>query len=495
MCAAANFLRRRRVTRLHILIADKNQSVRALVSTRLTARHYTVTEMDSSPAVLEWLDAEKPDLLLVATNMERVGGRMLIEKIRHKSHLGAVPVILMAEEKELSDLLMSHDRGYDDFLIKPFSGIVLQLRVALNLSRLAQRMEANALTHLPGNHAIERYIQQKIERSEKFSVLYIDINHFKSFNDRYGFQKGDDVIRHTAKILQQTLKLVGAEGQSFLGHIGGDDFVVVVTPDKEEVYARTFIAEFDRIMSAYYNEADRKRGTIRVTNRQGKLESMPLMSCSVSATTNLVRDYKNLGEIAQDVAEVKQFLKSQTGSHYLRDRRATPIVKLEDAVEILAPEVPVLRQDNGAEPLGKVLVEAGLISEDQLTAGLKKHFESGHRLGQVLVTMKAVKSEELGRVLEKKLNVPYVNLRRVNPKREILRLFSLEFIRTHRVLPLESREGRLRLAMCDPFDLRTLDAISRITGLKPSPSLALEEEFSEFVAKHEAHFLQAEKTG
>ncbi len=315
-------------------------------------------------------------------------------------------------------------------------------------------------------------------------MLYMDINKFKYLNDKNGFEKGDDVLRQTAKILMQTATKVGKDGESFIGHIGGDDFIVVTSPEKEEIFARAFIAEFDRIMPTYYNEKDQARGFIRTKNRLGKQTTFPLMSCSVAACNNLYREYKSLGEIAADAAEVKAFLKMQQGSHYLRDRRSSPANEWKEAMEFLAPEIPVKKEaEDVPDPLGQILVGAGLISQEQLSLALKKHLETGQRLGQILIAMNAVKSEDVGSMLEKKLNVPYVCLKTFLPSRDVMRLFTMDFIRSHRVVPLEIKNQWLRLGMCDPFDLRTLDSIERITGLKPIPHLSLEDEFESFLER------------
>ncbi|MBN1687995.1 MAG: response regulator [Candidatus Omnitrophica bacterium] len=471
---------------MKILVADQDPLVCTLVATRLKARGYEVMEATRSLDVLRAIEVQKFDLIILATNLDRIEGKLPIDKIRQKAHLMAVPIILMTEQDKISELIMSQERGFDDFLMKPFNPLVLQLRVAMNIARATQRMEANALTRLPGNPSIDRMIRAKIESGEKFSVLYIDINNFKSFNDRYSFEQGDDVIRQTAKILIQTRDRVSQNNECFIGHIGGDDFIVVLTPAAEEIFARTFINEFDRIIPTYYHEQDRKRGFIRVTNRQGKKQDFPLMSCAVAACNNLHKIYKSLGEIARDAAEVKGFLKSQPGSHYLRDRRSSPVHGTQEAMEILAPEMEELPVTGQVDPLGQILLGAGLISYDQLQDALKRHLETGQRLGQILIAMNAVKSEDVGKMLEKKLSVPYISLKQYTPKREMLRLFTTEFVRSHRVVPLEISGEEIRLGMCDPFDLKTLDAIERITSLKPVPCLALEDEFEEFLDQVEA---------
>jgi len=466
-----------------ILVVEKDDATRELILMRLHSRHHKVFEASKSSQALRFLDREVLDLILLSSDMEPVNGKMLIQVIRSRSHLMSVPVIMITDEHKLTELMLGHEKGFDDFLVRPFSPLVLQLRVNLNIAKTMERVEANALTHLPGNHAIEKIVLKKIQAGEKFSVLYIDINNFKAFNDHYSFQKGDEAILQTARLLMTTSHAVARDGECFIGHIGGDDFIVVLPAELEEVFARQFIDDFDRIIPTYYNRADRDAGFIRVENRRGKMENFPLMSCSVAGCTNLFRNYVNLREIAQDAAEVKTFLKSQPGSHYLQDRRSAPVRKLDDAVHILEPEIKPAKPKKRIDPLGQVLVNSGLITEEQLGEALKQHLQTGHRLGQTLIGMKLISSQDVGKMLEKKLKVPYFSLKEWTPDPAILRLFNAEFVFHHRVIPIGASDGSVRVAMCDPFDLRTLDAVERITGLKPVPFLALEDEFEQFLEK------------
>ena len=286
-----------------ILVAEKDDATRELILMRLHSRHHKVFEAAKSNQALRFLDREVLDLILLSSDMEPVGGKMLIQVIRSRSHLMSVPVIMITDEYKLTELMLGHEKGFDDFLVRPFSPLILQLRVNLNIAKTMERVEANALTHLPGNHAIEKIVQKKIQAGEKFSVLYIDINNFKAFNDHYSFQKGDEAILQTARLLLTTSHAVARDGECFIGHIGGDDFIVVLPAELDEVFARQFIDDFDRIIPTYYNKTDRDAGFIRVENRRGKMENFALMSCSVAGCSNLFRNYANLREIAQDAAE------------------------------------------------------------------------------------------------------------------------------------------------------------------------------------------------
>lgn len=465
---------------LKVLIAEKDRFLRSIIESRLTACGYDVIETETSQATMDVLEREHVDLLLMSGELERIHGKMLIEEIRSEQGLLAIPIILLTEENRISELLMSQERGFDDFITKPVNPFILQLRVSINIARVNQRVEANALTHLPGNVAIERVIKSKIEKDEKFSALYIDINNFKAFNDKYGFEKGDDVIKHTARLLLQTAKEVTGDGFCFVGHIGGDDFLVVTDPEFEEDYAHHFLKAFDRIMPSYYSEKDRRRGMFRVTNRKGKRENFPLMSCSIAGCTNLYRPYKSLGEIAHDASEVKSFLKMQPGSCYLRDRRSAPLSDLNEAMNLLTNAEEKVEASE-ANLLGQKLLCDGVITTEQLEIALRRHQRTGKPLGRVLIAMHAASSEDVGLAISKQKGVPYVSLRHIAPIQDLQRFFTKKFMQEHQVVALESNEEGLKLAMCRPDDAHTITAVERITGLPVRSCLTLEDELEDFL--------------
>lgn len=465
-----------------ILVIDGNRENLALIESRLTARNFEVVTCTSSEEALQILTKQSFDLILIAAQMELIGGEELAERIRKATFTCFVPIIMMLAEDDLAGLLHGVHLGFDDFLIHPFDALTLQLRVLLNIKRAEERMQANPLTKLPGNIAIEKTVKEKIASGSLFSVCYLDINHFKSFNDIYGYDKGDDVIRQTSRIIVQSV-IKHDPDQPFVGHVGGDDFIVVTHPDHETKFAKECLKEFDRIIPTYYTQEDVRRGFVTVKNRRGKSERFPLMSISIAAVTNLYRKHANPAEIAQVATEVKKFLKTQPGSNYLRDRRENQIEKIDDAFEILSTSRDEASKE-ALEPLGQFLISAGLINEYQLGEALKQHLATGKRLGQVLISMNLVRSFDVGRMLEKKLGVPYVYLTERELSRDMARLFTADYVKTHRVLPMEITQGKLVLAMLDPFDIKVIDDIERTTGYRVVPNLALEEEFEEFFDKY-----------
>jgi diguanylate cyclase (GGDEF)-like protein len=468
-----------------ILIAEKDPETLSLLETRLRARGHDVFVAMYSDEAVRLVQKMRFDLILISSSMERTDGMELAQKIRRAQIGIGAPIILLTDGGELSQLVLSQERGFDDFLIKPFDPFSLQLRVNLNLTRARERLQANPLTGLPGNAAIEEHINRRIERNELFSVCYIDINHFKSFNDRYGFERGDGVLRHTAQLLARVLEKVGADRNGFLGHIGGDDFLAVVNFEHEAKFAQECLQEFDRIIPTYYDDLDRKQRSVFVKNRNGVPVSFPIMSLSIAAVTNQNRPYHNMSEISRDAVEVKSYLKTQPGSHYLQDRREKPVSSLEESLEVLAQTESKVDPN---KPLGQMLLELGLITKDQLKQALRRHVETGGRIGQVLIQMNAVTSGDVGRCLQEKFNINYASLRNHMLSEDLIRILDEEFIRTRRVVPLSLQGNELELAMVDPVDHETISAIEDMSGLKVIPKFTLENEFEEFLERNHIRF-------
>lgn len=180
--------------------------------------------------------------------------------------------------------------------------------------------DQNPLTGLPGNRAIDRELRRRLEAGRSFVVLYADLDRFKAYNDRYGFDRGDEVIRFTAQVLQSA---AGAAGEgSFLGHVGGDDFVLAAGPERAEAIARDAIRLFDRDIGAFYTSEDRARGAIEAADRQGHPVRVPITGLTivgVPVAARLISPVK-IGEAA---AELKSYARaSAAGSTFFMDRRA-----------------------------------------------------------------------------------------------------------------------------------------------------------------------------
>jgi diguanylate cyclase (GGDEF)-like protein len=171
---------------------------------------------------------------------------------------------------------------------------------------------------LPGNIAIERAISRRIEQGQLFAVCYCDLDNFKSYNDAYGFLKGDAVIHQTARILVSAVEEAG-NPDDFVGHIGGDDFVLVTTPDRAAAVCEAAIRFFDALAPLFYDPEARERGYIEGTDRRGRQERFPLVSISIMVVSNQRNPIHHMAQVAQQAIELKKLAKRRHGSVYVLD--------------------------------------------------------------------------------------------------------------------------------------------------------------------------------
>lgn len=189
------------------------------------------------------------------------------------------------------------------------------------LKRLKKlHLDASPLTYLPGNTAIENLLGKKIEKKEYFSFCYLDLDHFKAFNDRYGYARGSEVIKATANVVEQSVLSLGHKGD-FVGHIGGDDFVVITTPERHVKLCETIIRNFDERIIDFYDAEDVKQGYIEGKTRQGEKTNFPIMTISIAVVTNRHRTLVNHIQVGEIAADLKDYAKSMPGSSYAVDKR------------------------------------------------------------------------------------------------------------------------------------------------------------------------------
>ena len=181
-------------------------------------------------------------------------------------------------------------------------------------------LDASPLTRLPGGIAIENVLKKRIDSSQPIAFCVLDLDNFKAFNDRYGYANGSEVIKETAHIIENAVKLKGSP-EDFIGHVGGDDFVVITTPDYMREVSTEIISQFDRCILGFYDPVDRESGHILGKTRQGVLMQFPIMSISIAIVTNERRNLTNPLETSEIAAELKDYAKTIPKSIYVVDKR------------------------------------------------------------------------------------------------------------------------------------------------------------------------------
>jgi len=179
---------------------------------------------------------------------------------------------------------------------------------------------ANPLTKLPGNIVIMDAINKRLKEDKKFTAIYCDLDNFKAFNDKYGIQKGDDAIKLAGEVFKEAIKSKGGPSD-FVGHEGGDDFMLITTPERAEEIANYIISEFDKQVKNLYSKEDLEAGYIIAHGRDGKVNKFPIMSISLAGVTNEQRDISSYGEVTNIAAEVKKKAKMTEKSTFVLDKR------------------------------------------------------------------------------------------------------------------------------------------------------------------------------
>jgi diguanylate cyclase (GGDEF)-like protein len=193
-------------------------------------------------------------------------------------------------------------------------------RSELCIARSDRTVEINPLTRLPGNISISRQVQERLDKGEKFAFAYADLDHFKPFNDKYGFSRGDEVIRITGRIILNIVRN-GRTENSFVGHIGGDDFVFITDINEVEQVSSNITDAFDQIIPTLYDAEDKEIGYIQAIDRLGTMRTFPIMTLSIGIADNLIKNYSHYGAMTEVASDMKKHAKQFKESCYKIDHR------------------------------------------------------------------------------------------------------------------------------------------------------------------------------
>lgn len=300
-----------------IVAITQNPVISSLIKTGFE-KIYKIVIFSDIESALDHIYNYLPNLLISDINQFNKHSLTILNDLKSDSIFGQISILFIMPD----DFVISswEDLLADDFIRYADLQSDLNKRTELCLLRSQRMVEVNPLTRLPGNITITRQILQRIENDETFAVAYADLDYFKPFNDRYGFSRGDEVIRMLGRLIYNTIK----ENQplnSFVGHIGGDDFIYIMDVDLIENTSKLIIENYDKIIPAFYDSAEKEKGCIESLDREGIKKTFPIMSLSIGITHNKYKRFIHYGEIAQILAEMKKYAKSVQGSFFIVDRR------------------------------------------------------------------------------------------------------------------------------------------------------------------------------
>jgi len=303
-----------------VLIADDDESLRRLISEVLPRHKFEVYEAADGYQTLETVKNLQPDIVLLDIMMPGIDGLEICRAMRDNPHTRNIPVIMLTAKAQVQDKLDGIESGADDYITKPFDPVELQARIDMHLRRYLRESDMSPITELPGNKAIEEAVSNRIESATRFALCYVDLDEFKAYNDYYGFLSGSEVIRMTGKVLRAAVDARGHESD-FVGHIGGDDFIVLTTMERAEAICKEIIKLFDERIPEHYQPEDLEIGYIVSTDRRGAVMRFPIITISIAVIHNEYRKLTNPDQIARLAAELKKYAKDLEGSVYIFDRR------------------------------------------------------------------------------------------------------------------------------------------------------------------------------
>ena len=308
-----------------ILVVDDSPTMARLLEMGLTNAGLSVRIANDGRVGLQMALERCPDLVLADMMMPGLNGVELTQQLRDDPRTASCTIILVTAINDAAAKIEGFDAGADDYIVKPFDIAELLARVKGALRRAKVLRAQSPLTRLPGNVRIQEEIEVRVRRQTHFSLLYVDLDNFKAYNDKYGFLQGDRVIQMTARVLQDVaIELGGSE--AFVGHVGGDDFVVIGELGQEQDLAEAVIARFDQVIPAVYDEIDRSQGYIETLNRRGELQRFPLVGVSIGIATTERRTYSHYAEAVTVATEMKTFTKKTAGSSWAVDVRTSHLV-------------------------------------------------------------------------------------------------------------------------------------------------------------------------
>jgi len=303
-----------------ILLAEDDPHIREILAFQLQRFGYDVIECPDGDVAIAAARSRAPDLALLDVMMPGLDGYEVCRRMRASFLTRHIPIIFLTAKAERDDRMAGLNGGANDYVVKPFDMPELLQRIHNALEWSRQQRSASPLTGLPGNLTIDHEIKGRLERKEPFALLNIDIDSFKSFNDYYGYARGDGTIQAVATILVESAQEFEA-ANTFIGHIGGDDFVVLCNTDVAEAVAERIVREFDRVAPGLYDPVDRERGHVEVLNRRHVIERFPLMTLTIALVSTDRYEISHQAELNDVAQELKEHGKSISGSVVVGERR------------------------------------------------------------------------------------------------------------------------------------------------------------------------------
>jgi len=294
----------------YLLFADDNEDMRQMVRALLEASGHEVGLAPDGPSALQSIERREPDLLLLDVDMPRMTGFEVCRLVKGNPFTSRIPVLMLTAEGDIDSKIEGFEAGADDYLAKPFDPRELRARVTALLRLVRRESDRNPTSGLPGGWAIEENIAGRINRDEPFAVCYLDLDNFKAFADTFGFAVADQVIKEMGGALREAVDAAGGR-EDFVGHIGGDDFLVVTTEPHGEAIARESARRFRDVVRRVIGDEALALGTFSGVDRNGAIRRFPIARVSAAVLAVQPDAFISMNHLGLMAAEVKRKAKKQ----------------------------------------------------------------------------------------------------------------------------------------------------------------------------------------
>lgn len=305
-----------------ILIVEDELHLREILHFQLDLAGFDVLQAEDGIHGVQLANERMPDLVLCDLMMPGCDGYEVTRRLRASFSTRHIPVILLTAKSEAVNRVQGLVGGANDYVTKPWDHRELMLRIHNLLEWSRQQRAASPLTGLPGNISINEEIRHRILQGVPFGLLQVDVDYFKAFNDHYGYARGDQAIQQVARILVECSHEHGGAA-NFVGHIGGDDFVVLTSTEGAEALAEDILTRFDAAAPTLYDADDLARGHIEVPNRRHVPEKFPMMSLTIALVRTDKMPVNHLAQLIDIAQELKAHGKGISGSVVVNERRAS----------------------------------------------------------------------------------------------------------------------------------------------------------------------------
>ena len=283
------------MTQKKIILSNSSPQIHKTIK-KIVGAQYSISLIKNNETLLETVMCHQTTACII--DLSDSNDYSLQRIYTFKTHYSTyhIPLLILTNHLSSEKLMHAIKAGVDDYLIKPLDPQETKNRIELNIARAKRDHSINPLTLLPANAIIKKTIEKRLKKP--FALLYADLDNFKFYNDTYGFNQGDLLIKHTATLISSVVKNYGNH-DDFVGHIGGDDFILISTPDKAETIAQNICIQFDQKSKTLCNNP-----------------LAPPLSLSIAIIITHEEQASSVSSLAQQAAQLKQFAKTKPGNTY-----------------------------------------------------------------------------------------------------------------------------------------------------------------------------------